>query len=391
MNIIFFTHPTFFGSQSMPRYARMLAEGMREKGHKVEVWTPDPVLVKFPVKEGLKKWLGYADQYLLFPGKIRWLLKACPLDTLFVFTDHALGPWVPLVAGRPHVVHCHDFLAQRSALGEIPENPVSWTGKKYQNFIRRGFSKGKNFISVSNKTKEDLDQFLSVRPFLSEVVFNGMNNSFQPQEPSLARIVLSKKTGIDLSQGYLLHVGGNQWYKNRKGVIEIYNAWRSTLKKQLPILLIGSAPNQMLYTLKEKSPFKDDIYFLSGLEDEFVQLAYAGASVFLFPSLAEGFGWPVAEAMASGCPVITTDETPMSLVAGNAGFLIPRRPRQEEAVTEWATSAAKVVEEVLMFPTEKRKAVVAAGLINAKRFDTKKALDRIEEVYRSIIETTLTI
>jgi glycosyltransferase involved in cell wall biosynthesis len=77
----------------------------------------------------------------------------------------------------------------------------------------------------------------------------------------------------------------------------------------------------------ESSPYKADIHWLSGIDDEHVAHAYSGAAVFLFPSLGEGFGWPIAEAMASGCPVVTTDEAPMTEVAGEAGFLIPRRPQ----------------------------------------------------------------
>jgi glycosyltransferase involved in cell wall biosynthesis len=74
----------------------------------------------------------------------------------------------------------------------------------------------------------------------------------------------------------------------------------------IPLLLIGESPDMKLLEAYSKSPFKSDIHILTGIEDKWVQRAYAGAIVFLFPSYAEGFGWPIAEAMASGCPVITT-------------------------------------------------------------------------------------
>src|SRR5690606_10771219 len=175
----------------------------------------------------LKKWMGYVDQYIIFPNQIRKRLDSCAPDTLFVFTDHALGPWVPLVADRPHVIHCHDFLAQRSALGEVQENPTSWTGRRYQEFIRWGYSKGRNFISVSKKTKVDLHRFLPFIPSISEMVYNGLNQSFLPLDSDRARSYFGKKIGIDLKEGFFLHVGGNDWYKNRIGVMEIYNFWRS--------------------------------------------------------------------------------------------------------------------------------------------------------------------
>ena len=146
MRLVFFTHPQFMKSQSMPRFASLLSTGMQKLGHEIELWFPKPVFYSLPAPGFIKKWLGYIDQYVVFPLKVKQKIKKEAADTLFVFTDQALGPWVPLVKHRPHVIHCHDFLAQRSALGEILENPTGLTGKLYQKFIFRGYSQGENFI-----------------------------------------------------------------------------------------------------------------------------------------------------------------------------------------------------------------------------------------------------
>lgn len=388
MNLVFFTHPNFLGSQSMPRYTRMLAEGMRERGHSVTLWSPQPRFFSFPVPVPIKKWMGYVDQFLIFPTEVHTLLKACPADTLFVFIDQALGPWVPLVNGRPHVIHCHDFLAQRAALGLIPENVTGWTGRRYQSMIRRGYSRGKHFISVSEKTREDLHHFLKTTPANSEVVYNGLQHTFKPCGQAYARATLENRLKLTLSKGYLLHVGGNQWYKNRTGVLEIYNAWRSEKKGNLPLLMIGNPPSKTLLQTHQQSPYKESIHLLSTLEDADVQFAYAGASLFLFPSLAEGFGWPIIEAMACGCPVITTNEAPMTTVAGHAAFLLPRRPYAAKAAANWAKQGAELVQEVLNFTDAARTAAIEAGFLNARRFDAKQALDRIEKIYQGILQTS---
>ncbi|GAB3641443.1 hypothetical protein GCM10027423_20790 [Spirosoma arcticum] len=334
----------------------------------------------------MRKWLGYVDQYIVFPREVQALLKHCPPDTLFVITDNALGPYVPTVADRPHIIHCHDFLAQRSALGEISENPVGWTGRNYQAFIRRGYSKGKRFIAVSHKTNEDLRRLLPATSLRSEVVYNGLNQSFSPTDPNKARRLLSRRFGLNLTTGYLLHVGGNVWYKNRLGVIEIYDAWRSIDTLKLPLLMIGEVPESNLLNRQKLSSFNGDIHFLSGIEDEYVRLAYSGASVFVFPSLAEGFGWPVAEAMASGCPVLTTNEAPMTEVAGEAGFLIPRRPLDSSKTAVWAHEGAETVKKILSLPIADREVVIERGLMNSKRFNPKNTLDLIEQVYQKIVD-----
>ncbi|OUJ76068.1 glycosyltransferase [Hymenobacter crusticola] len=385
MNIVFFAHPDFLEHQSMPRFTRMLADGMQERGHAVQVWAPQPICSRLPVPGSLKKWLGYVDQYVLFPFKVRQRLKQTPADTLYVFTDHALGPWVPLVADKAHVVHCHDFLAQRSALGEIPDNATSWSGRVYQRYIHRGYAQGKHFISVSYRTREDLQTFVPA-PLTSKVVYNGLNQKFKPKEPVEARMQLGARLQLDLAGGYLLHVGGNAWYKNRLGVVELYDAWRATTTSRLPLLLIGETPSQALQEKRLASAFRDDIHFFSGVEDTYVQLAYAGATVFLFPSLAEGFGWPIAEAMASGCPVITTDEVPMTEVAGGAGFLIPRRPHEAAKVEAWAQQGARTLEQVVGLTAEERKDAVAAGIRSAQRFDPVVTINTIEATYKTIVE-----
>ena len=344
---------------------------------------PQPKFFKLPLPTAFRKWLGYVDQYLIFPLEIRKKLNGT--EKLFVFTDQALGPWVPLVADRPHVIHCHDFLAQRSAEGEIPENQTRWTGKKYQKFIRSGYSTGKNFISVSHSTKQDLHRFLSATPLISEVVHNGLNQSFTPINPDIARHKLGEHLNMDLNDGYILHVGGNQWYKNRKGVMEIYQEWRTITKMSIPLLMIGEGPDPTLKEFREMSPFKSDIYFLSGLKDEYVRLAYSGALLFVYPSLAEGFGWPIAEAMASGCPVITTEEAPMTEVAGKAGIFISRRPEGKEKQKKWSKDAALIMDSVIKLGPEARKAIIEAGIRNAGRFNSEVALDKIEGIYQKVL------
>jgi len=370
----------------MPRFATMLSEGMAAKGYKVEMVTARPIFYKFPFPKALRKWMGYIDQYLIFPFELRRKIKNADADTLYVLTDNALGPWVPLVANKAHVVHCHDFLAQQSALDKFPENKTGWTGRRYQAFIRRGYSKAQNFISVSKKTRDDLHKFIEHVPPVSEVVYNGLNQVFKVQDVGECRERLQKQTGVDLSNGYILHVGGNQWYKNRLGVIQIYDAWRKQNKQNIPLLMIGQMPSKRILEAYESSAYKKDIYLLTGIEDELIRVAYSGASVLLFPSIAEGFGWPIVEAMASGCPVITTSAAPMTEVADSAAYLVSVMPHNKLQQDCWAEEAANILNDVINLSTEERAAVIDKGLINANRFNKTAALGAIESIYLTIIK-----
>src|ERR1700722_12451238 len=135
--------------------------------------------------------------------------------------------WVPHLSARPHVIHCHDFNALKSALGEFPENPTRWTGRQYQQLIRKGFACGHVFISVSERSRKDLHRFLPQAPKISEVVYNGLNHNFRPMKPGERNSWL-KQCGVEVSDnGFVVHIGGNQWYKNRNGVLKIYRAYAS--------------------------------------------------------------------------------------------------------------------------------------------------------------------
>jgi glycosyltransferase involved in cell wall biosynthesis len=106
----------------------------------------------------------------------------------------------------------------------------------------------------------------------------------------------------------------------------------------------------------------------------------------LFPSLAEGFGWPLIEAQACGCPVITTDEAPMNEVAGQAACYLPRLKSMAE-MDAWAAQGAVVLQRLLDEPAAARqqRRHQAEGWV--KRFDIGKAVDEYLAIYKDVLES----
>jgi glycosyltransferase involved in cell wall biosynthesis len=384
MKIVVFSYPSYSPFRSIHKYTTMLVDGMRGLGHEVSVWRPEQYMYRTWLPGPIRKWAGYFDQFILFPVVVKRRLKTADPATLFVFSDHSQGIWIPLLSHRRHVIHCHDFMAQDSALGHVPENRLSWTGRFYQQLIRKGFSSGKNFISVSRHTQEGLHRFLGSQPPVSEIVYNGLSGPFTLRNKQITRKRLQQSTGLGVQNGYLLHVGGNQWYKNREAVVSIYNQWRKISTQDLPLLLVGDQPTSGLRKALDESPFQHTIYLLTRITDDQLPSLYSGADLLVFPSLSEGFGWPIAEAMASGCPVITTGEKPMTEVGSNAAFYIPRKPQKVCDQQCWVTTAALLADEILTMPLAGYQQVVSAGIKNAQRFNQSKALKAIESVYLSI-------
>jgi glycosyltransferase involved in cell wall biosynthesis len=278
-------------------------------------------------------------------------------------------------------------MALRSALGLHPENPVSFTGKCYQALIRRGFSQGKNFISVSDKTREDLEGFLQKKPALSVYIHNGLNYPFSPLDVRVAEAIWQQE-GLDISKtGFLLHVGGNQWYKNREGVLIIYHAYCQTTDQPLPLYLIGMKPTDALRERVHQLPVGGQVIFLTGVSTTAIHAAYSLATALIFPSIAEGFGWPIAEAMACGCPVLTTNEAPMTEVGGDAAIYLPVMPSTGGTV-EWAKKCADIlIQAVLSLSDDKKEERYKQGLQQAKRFSTDITLNGYEVIYSQILNS----
>lgn len=388
MNIVLYTHPVFLGSHSQAHFARMLLDAYRARGHQAVLRQPKAVVHGWVPRGRWSKWAGYIDQYLLFPLRMRAEMRGDPPDTLYVFCDQALGPWIPYAAHRPHVVHCHDLLALRSALGDIPENPTSFTGRLYQRYIRRGFRHARHFISISQKSRADLHQFGGIRALTSEVVYNGLNHPYRRLAPDVARQVLHD-AGLPVSPGgCLLHLGGGQWYKNTAGVVRLYASYAQGAVQRgavpLPLWMVSPAPSPAVQQVIAQLPAQAQVLFFSGLANDVVEALYSHAEALLFPSLAEGFGWPIAEAMACGCPVITTGEAPMTEVGGQAATYLPRLKAGDD-VAAWARSGAAQLARVLDRPGTERERHAALGCTWAQRFTAASAIDNYLALYQRVL------
>lgn len=384
MNIVVFTHPAFMASPSMPRFAGMLQRAYVARGHRVTLWSPQARVFNAVPTGRLKKWAGYVDQYLLFPRWVRQQLAGQPAGTLYVFSDQAQGPWVPLVRHLPHVVHTHDLLALRSALGDIPEHPTGWSGRIYQRYIRRGFQQARRFIAISAGTRADLLRFSDVRADQVAVVHNGLNHAYERMSEAASAAALSNQALPVEPDGMLIHVSGGTWYKNLPGVIRLYAAYARRHDQPLPLWMAGDLRAEDLSDVLAEVPPQGQVKFIKGLSNEALQAAYSRARALLFPSLYEGFGWPIIEAQACGCPVVTTAEPPMNEVGGPDSLYLPRL-RAGDDPHAWAGQGADLLDRLLAEPEAERARRTQACIAWSRQFAADIAIDKYLDVYRAAL------
>lgn len=355
--------------ESMLRYAQMLQQELHKRGHEAHVVHPPVVLGGFAFLPGpLKKWIGYIDKYLFAPAYLR--KQASQADIIHV-CDHSNAMYLRCAGTRPSLITCHDLLAIFAARGTYREVKVGFTGRILQRWIARSLSRARHIICVSTKTQDDLQLLSPGIRSNTMVIHHPLNWSYSPATRE-AIAEAKRKSGLAPETEYLLHVGGNQWYKNRLGAMEIFSALRRHPRFQnVKLIMAGKPWTFEMRQYSESSGFASEIIERAQISNEELQALYSGAMALLFPSLEEGFGWPVLEAQACGCPVITSNRPPMTEIAGDAALFI------DPVVSEHA--AQTIAECAPNLPSLR-----AAGFRNLTRFAMNRVVDRYLSFYEQV-------
>lgn len=361
--------------QSMIRFTEMLHAGFQGSPHTVEVWLP-PVyfgrLVR-QTQQGLGKWLGYIDKWILFPIILRSRLRKQinKTDVTYHVCDHSNAPYLSSLPPACTLITCHDVLAIRSAFGYADTwCETSRTGKIFQNWIFKNLSKADKVACVSAFTLKDLQEILPVplkRGQQLRVIPNALNAGFYPMEATVAWKIL-EGTGLEAGIPFILHVGGGHPRKNRGMLVEMTRLAGAGFSGQ--ICFAGELPDTSLLKEIMASGLAARVIKLTAVPHELLVALYSTCYAFIFPSLSEGFGWPVIEAQACGAPLITSNKEPMLEVSGSKG--LNADPNSPEAFTE---KLLKLSDPQL------RQKVIEEGLENAKRYGLPLMLDSYVEFY----------
>jgi glycosyltransferase involved in cell wall biosynthesis len=317
------------------------------------------------------KWLGYVDKFLLFPRELR--AKLSPDVRLVHICDHSNAMYSVRVSGRPIVVSCHDLLAVRGALGEVSDTPASATGKFLQRWIVAGLRRASAIACASRATLHDAERLVAPeagRPQLL-LIHHGINHPYQKQPELIARARLASIAALDPGRPFLLHVGSNLRMKNREGALRIFALTKNDWNGQL--VFAGQILTPELRTLGNELDVLDRVIEVAGPDDDLLEALYSCALALLYPSRFEGFGWPIIEAQACGCPVLCVDREPMSEVGGDA------------AITHNVDDEAGFAHSILLLTDPAERARWSErSLQNVQRFRAEDMIAKYLELYRTL-------
>jgi len=245
--------------------------------------------------------------------KFAWRLLRDRLD-LF----HATHYVIPPLARARAVVTIHDiihvlypqFLPNRAALVYA------------RVMIRRALKRADRIVTVSYNSKRDLVDYFGISPARIEVVYNGVASRFQPEAARADRDRVAGKYG--LPRPYLLFLGGERPHKNVRNVLRAFAEARRERALPHSLVLGGPMPKNRsrVEALIAALDIAGHVVRPGVVPEEDLPGLFAGADAFLYPTLYEGFGLPVVEAMACGVPVLTSSTSALQEIAGGYAYLV---------------------------------------------------------------------
>jgi glycosyltransferase involved in cell wall biosynthesis len=228
-------------------------------------------------------------------------------------------------------------------------------------------------ICDSTATFNDAVRLLKCTTQTIEVVPIAPNRIFHRRTEAETRLAFTRRN-LGLLSNFFVHVGGTQWYKNRLGVLNIFAALREveTFARH-DLIFVGKSLTQDIIDAVNALGLSDCVLSLETVDDDLLENLYSSATALLFPSFAEGFGWPIVEAQLCGCPVITSSSPPMSEVAGPESAILLDLAFPETHV--------RMICEGL----RNKDYLVERGFENAARFDEKEMMSTYLKMYEKVI------
>lgn len=243
-----------------------------------------------------------------------------------------------------------------------------------KNFIKLASKKAQKILTCSNYTKNDLLKILNLPKEKIEVAYLGVSSKFKIIHKNNEMELVKKKYGID--NKYLLYVGNFKPHKNVKRLIDAYNLLPETIKREYNLVLAGGESKRLTKSNKQLglSDLQSTIN-VGHILDEDLPALYSSAELLVFPSLYEGFGLPPLEAMACGCPVVSSNTSSMPEVLGDAALFF-----NPYDVEEMSLAIRQMLEDENLRSRFRQK-----GLERARLFTFEEMTNRILDVFDLVL------
>jgi len=332
------------------------------------------------------KYLGLFDDMIGDPGK-----KVS--KKYFITTQKKLDRWdrfkfptIEFKGLKADMLHCPDYIIAPTKNKNIvltihdlgflrfPEFNFKWFIEKYSKMVERNSKVAKRIIADSESTRDDIIKYLGVDkdktavvPLASDPVFRMLD-----QKEKDTSVLEKFGTGKD----FILSVGTIEPRKNFPALIKAFNKKKEGPYEDIKLVIVGRTgwKSEKTFKAREESPYKEDILFIGWIDDsELVQL-YNQALLFAYPTVFEGFGLPVLEAMSCGCPVISTDTSSIPEIIINSKYLV-----EVDNIKELSDKISQVIDD-----KDLRERMIKFSLERSRTFSWKETAKKTLDIYESL-------
>jgi len=296
-------------------------------------------------------------------GVLPWQAHRTKVDIL-----HMPANVIPLFSPCPVVVTIHDLTVLT-----MPQNFTFWHRNYSRTFVPLAARHASRILTVSEQSKRDIVEQLGVAPDKVAVTYEAASPRFRPLSE---REIAGVRQRYDLLEPFILNVGT---IEPRKNLLRLLQAFATLRREGFSYQLVQAGPRGWLFdsVLAEvnRLELRDSVRFLGRVPVEDLVGLYNAATVFAYPSLYEGFGLPVLEAMACGCPVVTSNTSSLPEVVGQAGTMI-----DPLSVGDLADAIQEVLEDRVVAQDMRQR-----GLERASQFSWQRCAEETLAVYRQVL------
>ena len=269
---------------------------------------------------------------------------------------------LPYIIPKNSVFTIHDFTQFK-----FPE----YFGKsriRFAKFIlNNAVKKARKIIVVSNATALDFYKYFPEFKAKVEVVHNGLSDKFRKLGEQEKSIFL-KRTGL---VKYILFIGNNKSHKNIQGLVEAFVEVKKEFEELKLLIISNGFEPKNIYSEKI---IRDDIIVINNVSDEELVYYYNCACMLVLPSFYEGFGLPIIEAMACGCPVVASDLSSLPEICGDAAVLV--NPYNNKNIAEGI--------KILIKDTGFKNTIIEKGYVRSQEFSWNKTASKYLKIFEKL-------
>ncbi len=345
-------------------YIKNVLPGMIDSFDEVIVLANQEGIDEFEWKNSVKT--------ITFPYKIYGFLEQLYYSLIIpecdiFWTPHFNAPLFG-IASKKRIVTIHDVnhLSNPSNFNILKR---LWAKVLYKNAIK----KSDQIITVSEFSKSEVLKYFEVNEQKINVIHCGVKQTF-------GKLKNEEVCALILPDSYFLYVGNVKPHKNLITLLKAYKELDKSIRATYKLVILGKKEgfitnDHKIFDFIEKHNLEKDIRFTGFIKDHEVPIVYKQAAMFIFPSLYEGFGLPILEAMSCGVPVLSSDRASLPEIGGEASlYFDPLNPRElKEKIT------------LLINDKKLQSEMIKKGIEHAKKFNWERSVQKYLEILNKLL------